>query len=237
MIVRRLFPEAGQAIELEAADARTRLAELYALPGVDTLRINLVATVSGSAAGGDDTSETLTNRADRKILGVIRRNSDVVLVGAASVRAEGYQLPRTAPLAIVTSTGDLGGHRLTVDPDRFPPIVLCPAPAAETARAALPAAEIVVVPDHAGRMSAIDIVSTLRARGLRRIVCEGGPSLAAQMLDARLVDELCLSTSPIAGGVFLPIFGSAAISSHRLELAQLLVDDTSTLYARWRVLA
>jgi len=237
MIVRRLFPEAGPAIELEAADSRTRLAELYALPGVDSLRINLVATVSGSAAGGDDTSETLTNRADRKILGVIRRDSDVVLVGAASVRAEGYQLPRTAPLAIVTSTGDLGGHRLAVDPDRSPPLVLCPAATVETARAVLPSAKIVVVPDHAGRMSAIDIVSALRSRGLRRIVCEGGPSLAAQMLDSGLVDELCLSTSPIAGGVLLPVFGSAEISSHRLELAQLLVDDTSTLYARWRILA
>ena len=237
MIVRRLFPEAGRPIELQEADARSRLAELYLLPGADTLRINLVASVDGSAAGGDDTSETLTNRADRKILGVIRRDSDVVLVGAASVRAEGYQLPRTAPLAIVTSTGNLGGHRLTVDPDRFTPLVLCPAAVAETARVGLPAAEIVVVPDIAGRMTAMDIVSILRARGLRRIVCEGGPSLAAQMLDAGLVDELCLSTSPTVGGVSLPMLGTSPISAHRLELAQLLADDTSTIYARWRVLA
>ena len=236
MIVRLLLPESGPPIELEAADSRGRLAELYRLAGADTLRINLVGSVNGSAAGGDDTSETLTNRADRKILGVIRRDSDVVLVGAASVRAEGYQLPRTAPLAIVTSTGDLGGHRLNVDPDRFTPLVLCPAAVAEPARLGLPGAEIVVVPDNSGRMSAIDIVSALRARGLRRIVCEGGPSLAAQMLDAGLVDELCLSTSPTVGGVFLPLFGASPISAHRLELAQLLSDDTGTLYARWRVL-
>jgi riboflavin biosynthesis pyrimidine reductase len=236
MIVQRLFPETGQPIELEAADARARLGGLYTLAGTDILRINLVASVSGSAAGGDDTSETLTNRADRKILGVIRRDSDVVLVGAASVRAEGYQLPRTAPLAIVTSTGDLGGHRLTVKPDRFTPLVLCPSGIAETAHAGLPSAEVVVVPDTAGRMSAIDIVATLRARGLRRIVCEGGPSLAAQMLDSGLVTELCLSTSPTVGGVSLPMFGSSSISAHRVELIQLLADDTSTLYARWRML-
>ena len=105
MIVRRLFPDSGEPIALDAADARARLLELYQLAGTDTLRINLISSVSGSAAGGDDTSETLTNAADRKILGVIRRDSDVVLVGAASVRAEGYQLPRTAPLAIVTSSG------------------------------------------------------------------------------------------------------------------------------------
>jgi riboflavin biosynthesis pyrimidine reductase len=236
VIVRALFPEAGQPIDLEASDARVQLGRLYALAGADTLRINLVASVSGSAAGGDDTSHTLTNRADRKILGVIRRDSDVVLVGAASVRAEGYQLPRTAPLAIVTSTGNLGGHRLTVKPDRLSPLILCPSAVVETASAGLPSAEIVVVPDTAGRMSATDIVETLRARGLRRIVCEGGPSLAAQMLDAGLVDELCLTTSPVVGGVTLPMFGSSPISAHRLELAQLLADDSNTLYARWRVL-
>lgn len=236
MIVRRLFPEAGEPIELEASDARARLSELYGLPGLDTLRINLVASVSGSAVGADDTSETLTNRADRKILGVIRRDSDVVLVGAASVRAEGYQLPRTAPLAIVTSTGDFGGHRLTLDPDRFAPLVLCPASAADTALDGLPGAEAVVVPDCGGRMSATDILSALRARGLRRVVCEGGPSLAGQLLDAGLVDELCLSTSPTVGGASLPMFGSAPLSAHRLELVQLLADDTSTLFARWRVL-
>jgi riboflavin biosynthesis pyrimidine reductase len=79
-------------------------------------------------------------------------------------------------------------------------------------------------------------VATLRARGLRRIVCEGGPSLAAQMLDSGLVTELCLSTSPTVGGVSLPMFGSSSISAHRVELIQLLADDTSTLYARWRML-
>lgn len=236
MMVQPLFPQSDSAIELEAADARSRLAALYRLPGSETLRINLVASVSGSAAGSDDTSETLTNRADRKILGVIRRDSDVVLVGAASVRAEGYQLPRTAPLAIVTSTGDLAGHRLTVDPDRFIPLVLCPATAAEAAHSSLPAAEIIEVPQRLGRMSAIDIVSVLRARGLRRIVCEGGPSLASQMLEAGLVDELCLSTSPTLGGVSLPLFGLAPLSTRHLELSSLLVDDTSTLYARWRVI-
>ena len=235
MIVRRLFPHVGEAIGLEESDARAKLAKLYGFPGTDTLRINLVASVSGSAAGGDDTSETLTNRTDRKILGVIRRDSDVVLVGAASVRAEGYQLPRTAPLAIVTATGNLGAHRITIDPDRFPPLVICPAVVAKAARSTLPGAEIMVVPDRGGVMSARDIVLALRARGLRRIVCEGGPSLAAQMLEAGLVDELCLSTSPIVGGVSLPLFGTVPISAHRLELTQLLADDSSTLYARWRV--
>jgi riboflavin biosynthesis pyrimidine reductase len=237
LIVRRIFPDADTTIDISAPDARERLAAHYGLPGDDTLRINLVGSVSGSAAGQDDTSETLTNRADRKILGVIRRSSDVVLVGAASVRAEGYQLPRTAPLAIVTSSGDLGGHRVTVDADRHVPLVLCPSSAAERAGESLPGAQIVVVPDDGGRMAANDLIAALRERGLRRIVCEGGPSLAGQLLDAGLVDELCLSTSPVLGGVSLPLFGGEPIASRRLSLGQLLVDESSTIYARWSVLS
>jgi riboflavin biosynthesis pyrimidine reductase len=237
LIVRRIFPDADTTIDISAPDARERLATLYQLPGADTLRINLVGSVSGSAAGQDDTSETLTNRADRKILGVIRRLSDVVLVGAASVRAEGYQLPRTAPLAIVTSSGDLGGHRASLAADRHVPMVLCPQSAANRAAESLPGARIVVVPDDDGRMAAGDLIAALRERGLRRIVCEGGPSLAGQLLDAGLVDELCLSTSPVLGGVSLPLFGGAPISSRRLSLGQLLVDESSTVYARWSVLS
>jgi riboflavin biosynthesis pyrimidine reductase len=237
LIVRRIFPDADTTIDISAPDARERLAPLYELPGENTLRINLVGSVNGSAAGQDDTSETLTNRADRKILGVIRRLSDVVLVGAASVRAEGYQLPRTAPLAIVTSSGDLGGHRVSLDTDRHIPIVLCPASAAKRAGESLSGAHIVVVPDGDGRMAAGDLVAALHERGLRRIVCEGGPSLAGQLLDAGLVDELCLSTSPVLGGVSLPLFGVAPIASRRLSLGQLLTDESSTIYARWSVLS
>ncbi|MDP3209548.1 MAG: hypothetical protein Q8M65_10400 [Rhodoglobus sp.] len=112
MILTRVHP--GPAERVDAASDRDRLLELYrADPG--SLRLNLVADISGSAAGTDGTSDGLTSRSDRKVLGVIRELSDVVLVGAASVRAEGYQLPRRSRLAILTSTGDLGGHRLTDD--------------------------------------------------------------------------------------------------------------------------
>jgi len=235
VIVRRLFPVPGEPIELEAPDAREQLAELYRLPGTAWVRVNLVNSVSGSAAGHDGTSESLTNRADRKILGVIRRSSEVVLIGAASVRAEGYQLPRTAPLAIVTSSGDLGEHDLELAPNRAVPLVLCPASAVDHARASLRGADVVVVTDIDGRMAATDIIRSLHDRGLRRIVCEG-PSVAGQLFEADLVNEFCLSTSPSIGGIAYPLLGSAPIASKRLALAQLLVDDTSMLYARWSVL-
>ncbi|WP_394770033.1 dihydrofolate reductase family protein [Lacisediminihabitans sp.] len=235
MILTRVFPEPGEPIDTDGADARERLALLYEPGARRWLRLNLVASVDGSAAGSDGTSESLSNRADRKILGVIRRHSQVVLVGAASVRAEGYQLPRTVPLAVVTSSGDLAGHRLSpqLAPDRL--IVFCPAGAETAVRESLGeiAARIVTLPDVGGRLEAASVVGSLADLGFDRVVCEGGPTLAAQLLDAGLVHELCLSTSPRIGGGRLRLLGDRAIEERALELRQLLVDDGGGLYARW----
>ncbi len=237
MIVRRVFPGPGDAIDIAADDSRSRLAELYALDAPRWLRVNLVADAAGSAAGWDGTSEPLSNRVDRAILGVIRRSGDVVLVGAESVRAEGYQLPRTVPLAVVTSSGDLSGHRIA-SPGSLPPRlrVLCPASAVERVRDTAVDAQIVVVPDVAGRLAPADIVAALRARGGDRIVCEGGPGLAGQLVAAGLVDELCLTTSPSVGGPSLPLLGERVETARPLELGQLLVDDFGAVYARWRLI-
>ena len=238
MILTRIVPSAVDAERIDLGDDRAAqsLASLYAPPRPDWLRLNLVASVNGSAAGGDGTSDSLTNPADRAILRAIRSLADVVLVGAASVRAEGYHVPRSSRLAVVTGTGDLAGHRVggEVEPGRV--LVICPAaavPRVEATLAGIPA-EIIVVDDVEGRISPTDIVGRLRGRGLAHIVCEGGPSLAGQLINADLVDELCLSTGPVITTAQLPLFGGARVAERRLELTQLLVDDASGVYARWR---
>jgi riboflavin biosynthesis pyrimidine reductase len=40
-------------------------------------------------------------------------------------------------------------------------------------------------------------VAALAERGLMRILCEGGPTLLGQLVDAGLVDELCVTVSPV----------------------------------------
>jgi riboflavin biosynthesis pyrimidine reductase len=232
-----VFPEAQTAIALDGADARDRLTELYRPPAEDWLRLNLVGSVSGSATGSDGTSETLTNPADRLLLGVIRMLADVVLVGAQSVRAEGYFVPRRAALAIVTSSGDLTGHRITSTGQRGPLLVLCPASAEKRARETIgdENAKVIVVADEAGSLAAADIVAALRDAGLRSIVSEGGPHLAARLLHGGVVDELCLSTSPVLNGANIPLFGSSEFAGRALSLRSLMVDSASGVYARWAI--
>jgi riboflavin biosynthesis pyrimidine reductase len=237
VILSRVFPGSAVSIDLESADARDQLADLYRPPREDWLRLNLIASVSGGATGSDGTSETLTNAADRKLLGVIRSLADVVLVGAASVRAEGYFVPRRAALAVVTSSGDLSGHRITSSGERGPLIVLCPAGSVGRVRSTVGSAAVRVIPvdDVHGILAATDIVAALRAEGFASIVSEGGPALAAHLLHGGVVDELCLSTSPTLNGANIPVFGAAETDDLPLRLDQLMVDDASGVYARWLV--
>lgn len=234
MILTRVHPGPAESFELDAADTRARLLELYSPPASPWLRLNLVTSVSGSAAGSDGTSETLTGTADRRILGVIRELSDVVLVGAASVRAEGYQLPRRSTLAIVTTSGDLSGHQLAVgDSSRI--VVVCPPAAVGRVRETLGNSTIVPVEAPGGSIPPLDIIEALRNAGYASIVCEGGPHLANQLLAEGLVDELCLTTSPVLSSVALAPFGASLPSTIPLDLEQVIIDESGSIFARWRL--
>ncbi len=232
-------PDVVTSLDVGSEATQETLRSWYRPPATPWLRLNLIAAVSGDAAGVDGTSETLSNPADRAILRAIRDVADAVVVGAASVRAEGYRLPARAKLVVVTSSGDLQGHRIAPElAEQL--VVVCPAGASDRVRASLgdPLADlatVIVVPDADGRLAPRDIVATLREHSFESLVCEGGPSLAGQFLRERLVDELCLSTSPIVIGSGLPVFGSERFDASALSLCQLLIDEQSALYARWQV--
>lgn len=239
MILTRVVPAEGErTIDLHSPDGREQLAEAYRPPRSDWVRLNLITTLSGSAAGADGTSDSITNPIDRILLRTIRDLSDVVVVGAASVRAEGYYIPKKAALAVVTSSGDLSGHQVRGSGERGPLLVLCPASASARALEAMTgtSARVLVVPDQNGRLAAAAIVATLREAGFGSIVAEGGPSLAGQLVAGGVVDELCLTTSAVLGGAPLPLLAQDIPSPVPLELVQLLLDDAGTTYARWRPL-
>jgi len=238
VILRRVFPEPGDPIDTDAEGTRARIAGLYQ-PGADEwLRLNLVHSVDGSARGADGTSHELSSKADRAVLGAIRSLSDIVLIGAETLRAESYLLPQTQRMAVLTGSGDLTGAK-TKEPlpeDRI--LVIGPASAEARARETFVTAfTFVALPDDEAdadrELDVHAVIDVLRAHDAPRIVCEGGPHLAQQLLAARLVDEICLTTSPtLVGGAF-PVLGSAAIAEQDLHLGQLLVDDAGSIYARW----
>lgn len=172
--------------------------------------VNMIVTLDGRAALDGRTS-ALGDAADLELLLELRAMADAVLIGTGTLRAEGYdRLVRSPvrrarrkaaglaedPLAVVLSrTLDLPWKAglfqareqpvlaYTVDTAPEPPDV--PAPV-----------DVVRLPQATPEAALAD----LRRRGVRALLCEGGPTLHGALLAAGLVDELFLTLAPLATG-------------------------------------
>ncbi|MCC9306395.1 pyrimidine reductase family protein [Kitasatospora sp. RB6PN24] len=234
-------------------DSLAALAEVYAYPaqvegGRAWLRGNMVSSLDGAARLGG-LSEGLSSEADKRVFGVLRALSDVVLVGAETVRAEGYRPARAraefqaaraaagqgpAPAIAVVSRSlrlDLTAPLFT-EP-LVPTVVITTEDAPAAARAAVAeVAELVI----AGRGD-VDLpaaLASLTARGWTRQLSEGGPRLLAQLTAAGLLDELCLSLAPLltAGDSPRITHGAPLVDAQRMRLVS-LIEQKGFLFARY----
>jgi riboflavin biosynthesis pyrimidine reductase len=248
--VRAFFPQPADNVELMAA---------YSYPtGPRWLRANVVASADGAGtdgatpAGGPGRSAGLSGPADRRVLGALRAVADVLLVGAQTVRVERYRpvrpraeyaaarraagQPPAPTIAVVSGSLDGLGPTTPLFTDALVRgIVLTTEQAPPDRLDALRAVADVLV---AGERS-VDVVRAcdlLAERGLARMLCEGGPRLLGQVLAAGLLDELCLTVSPLlAGGdASRVIAGTPGLPLQPLRLAQALEED-GFLFLRYLV--
>jgi riboflavin biosynthesis pyrimidine reductase len=209
----------------------------------------MVSTLDGSAVAGDGVTAGISHPVDKAVFSVLRALSDVVLVGAGTVRAERYGPPSAssvfagrraragqepaAALAVVTRTGNLPADTgLFADDART--FVVVPAAADVAAlRARVGSERVVVAGDEDVDPRAA--VEELAARGLRRVLLEGGPALLGRTIAAGRLDELCLTLSPLlaAGSGSRIALGEQA--DVRLHAAH-LVEAEGLLLGRWVVL-
>lgn len=175
------------------------------------VRANFVASLDG-AATHHGKAGPLGDPEDQRVLLALRQLADVVVVGAGTVRAEGYGglglddaaiawrrergLPDIPALAIVSSALDLdpGAEVFTAPGPR--PIVLTHDASPAGGRERL--GEVAeVVRCGARRVDPVRALAELEARGLHQVLSEGGSRLFATLIEADLVDELCLSLAPL----------------------------------------
>lgn len=205
--------------------------DLYVYPelaeGRAWVRVNFVSSVDGSAEGADGRSGSLGTDADRAVFGVLRELCDVVLVSAGTARAEDYGPVDDGVLALVSRSLDVP-ERLRV------PGVLVVAPGdSDTEQVtALQAAGVEVLLTGDDEVDWPAALAELSRRGLGKVLCEGGPSLLAELASRDLVDELCLTVAPVlVGGDGRRIaHGPTADVPLRLGHA---VDVDGTLLTRW----
>ncbi|GGH36685.1 hypothetical protein GCM10010921_06010 [Microbacterium album] len=227
------------------------LAELYApirpADGEPWVRANVVSSLDGSATGDDGLSGSLSSASDRLVFRALRCLTDAVLVGAGTVRAEGYVGPlvddeqrewRRAhgraehpALVIVSRRLDLDPATLEASPVRALVVTTDSAPA-DVARRLRGAADVVA--SGVDRVDPAQLRSRLAERGHRDVLCEGGPVLLGDMIAARAVDELCLTLTPrLAAGAGPRVAHGAAGPLQTMPLAHALRSATGDLHLRY----
>jgi riboflavin-specific deaminase-like protein len=204
------------------------------------LALNMIATVDGRAAVGG-TAAGIGSDLDRRLMRELRAEADVVLHGASTVRADPLsarvppdlveeRLSRglsPQPLgAIVTASGNLPPAH-----PYYESATLIYQMSDRPVTVSGPTVEVRRVSDVA------EVVRDLAQRGVRRILCEGGPTLNVALFEAGLVDEIFFTLAPrIAGGDNpLTIVQGGAFGSIPLELVS-LERHGSELFLRYRVL-
>lgn len=173
------------------------------------LRANFVTSVDGAIAVRGR-SRGLQVPADMAVFTTLRCQADAVLVGAGTARAEEYggvrlsarcrseretrgQSPVPA-LVVVSNRGELDADSRLVREATGPVILVCPA------GTSAPAGTVELLRVGGTTVDLAAALAALRERGLHELVCEGGPTLFAGLAAAGLVDELCLTLSPLLAG-------------------------------------
>ncbi|MEV6168905.1 pyrimidine reductase family protein [Streptomyces sp. NPDC051954] len=256
-------PPAG-AQEAPGADAPDghewsldELADAYAYPAPAPggrepwLRANMVSTLDG-AAQHDGRSQPISSAADMRIFGTLRALADVVVVGAETVRQEGYRPARAraefaerraaagqapAPaVAVVTASVNLDFSLPLFTSPLVPTLILTGAAAAPDRISAAEKAGVRVV--IAGDGAGVDPARAVRALadlGHTRLLSEGGPRLLGQLVAAEVLDELCLTVSPmLTVGDAQRIAGGPSVAVPRRFALMSLLEEDGFLFGRYR---
>ncbi|MEV5331023.1 pyrimidine reductase family protein [Streptomyces werraensis] len=262
--MRRLFPVTDVTDETAATEGAagrewslTELAAAYAYPEpgperpASWLRGNMVSTLDG-AAQHEGRSQPLSCPADMRVFGVLRALADAVVVGAETVRQEGYRPARAragfaaareaagqgpAPaIAVVSASLDLDFSLPLFTSPLVPTLVLTGAGAdpGRVAAAEKAGARVVVAGEGAG-VDPGRAVRALAELGHTRLLTEGGPRLLGQLIAADVLDELCLTVSPmLTAGDAQRIAGGPSVTLPRRFTLSSMLEEDGFLFTRYR---
>jgi riboflavin biosynthesis pyrimidine reductase len=183
----------------------------------------MVASIDGSTVL-DGASRGLSSDVDRLVLLTLRNVADMIIVGAGTVRAEGYGPPKKVGqrIGVVSHTGDVdptldlftSGTGFLIIPEDAPPSRF------ETVRAGV------------GELD-LNRAMAMLPDSPRLVQVEGGATLNGTLTALDLVDEINITTSPqIVGGKGSRATKNAPDTARRFDLEQLCEDD-GFLFSRY----
>ena len=196
-----------EAPRIAAVPSIVELTPFYADPP-DGVRANMIFSADGAAAFGGRAGP-LSCPTDQRLLKILRGFADVVLVGAGTARAENYGpvtltdaararrehegRPAPPPIAVVSLSGALP-DRLFSNPEQPPIVVTCARSAARHDADRDDRQRLLVAGEDSVDVSRA--VAMLREQGMHQILCEGGPTLLDELVEADAVAEICVTLAP-----------------------------------------
>ncbi|HKN98243.1 MAG TPA: pyrimidine reductase family protein [Pseudonocardiaceae bacterium] len=210
------------------------------------VKVNFISSADGAVSLGGR-SGGLSDPNDKKIFRLGRALCDVILVGAQTALIERYKgvrpgevpaelraelgLAPLPPIAVVTRRASLSPASALVATAAAPTIVYTTGSAPEQRRTALAEAGADVVVAGEDSVDLPTVLADLDRRALRRVCCEGGPTLFGGLITDGLVDELDLSVAPllVAGDAGRIAYGGLPDEAMRLRLASVLHADDMLL--------
>lgn len=227
--------------------------ERYRPPQRDRLwlRMNFVSSLDG-AVTRDGRSGGLGTSSDKRVFRLLRRTADVVLVGAGTVRTEGYQAMRVGPASVMWRLKHgmpqhpvfaIVSNRLDLDPESMiftnapsRPLIITPGGPDDAERASRrarlePVADVIDCGD--GTIDAAKVRAALAERGLHQVLCEGGPHLFGAFIAQGAVDELCLTLGATLESGEAGRIAVGPEAPTPMTLAHVLAAEDGTLLLRY----
>ena len=230
--MRRLLPDPCTEVTIDEL-----LGDLdpAAQAGDDRPRVysNFVLTLDGRATI-EGSSGPIGSERDTRMLVALRSKADAVLIGAGTMRAERYgRVPAGCLMVLISGRLDLPWDAGLFTDGRGRVVVFTSSDA-EAPETTTP----VEVIRHENAVDLAEAVAHLRREhGIRSLLCEGGPHVHAQLLQAGLVDELFVTHAPkLAGGEGPGLVAGLPEAERELELEWLVSEpETDELFARYVV--
>jgi len=184
--------------------------------------LKLAVSLDGRIATASGESQWITGPEARRMVHAMRLSHDAVMVGAGTARKDdpaltvrGMGAVRQPVRVVVSRRLDLPLLGTLARTAREVPVWLCHGPDADAKRRQAwegAGAELLSC-DLAGRqLDTRAVLTALGTKGLTRVFCEGGGSLAASLLESDLVDELVMFSAGLTlGAEGLPGIGAMGL--------------------------
>ncbi len=221
--------DAGIEVTIAGDERARKLIEPFAFAVIHErpyVALKMAMSLDGCITSKPGVQEWLTSEAERLYVRDLRIAYDAVMVGAGTVRVDDPQLtvrpprhrlrPFTRVVVCETDTVAESSRVFASLEDYEKTIVLAPAGAKQRFENLREVAEVLFVGDEsATQLDLSDGMKTLRAFGIQSVLCEGGPTLGARLIEGDVVDRFYWAIAPVllSNAEAVPVLAGANLAT------------------------